>query len=110
MNLLRIIGIVSTMIVVAVFLISAEMLKEHIEEDLEKANLENPFIPYSGLFLFGVPPSIGCIVTSFLNTTKSKIIVFCGIIAASYIGIFIIAILMLNYPTVFGIPETYWET
>ena len=107
---MRIIGIVSTIAIVAVFFISAEMLKEHIEEDLEKANLENPFLPYAGLFLFGVPPSIGCIVISFLNTTKSKIIVFSAITAASYIGIFIIAILMLNHPTVFGIPETYWDT
>lgn len=109
MNLLRIIGIFSTITIVAVFFISAEILKEYIEEDVEKANLENPFIPYSGLFLFGVPPSIGCIVISFLNTTKSKIIVFSGIIATSYIGVFTIAILMLNYPTVFGIPETYWD-
>lgn len=109
MNLLRITGIVSTITVIAVFFISAEILKEHIEGDLEKADLENPFIPYSGLFLFGVPPSIGCIVISFLNTTKSKIMVFSGIIIASYIGIFTIAILMLNYPTIFGIPETYWD-
>jgi len=110
MNLLRIIGIISTISVITVFFISAEILKEHIEEDLEKANLENPFLPYAGLFLFGVPPSVACIVISFLNTTKSKIIVFSAITAASYIGIFIIAILMLNYPTVFGIPETYWDT
>lgn len=110
MNVLRMIGIISTITVFAVFFISAEILKEHIEEDLEKANLENPFIFYSGIFLFGVPPSIGCIVISFLNTTKSKIIVFSGIVTASYMGIFTIAILMLNYPTVFGIPETYWDT
>jgi len=110
MNVLRTIGIVSTITIVVVFFISAEILKEHIEEDLEKANLENPFIPYSALFLFGVPPSIGCIIISFLNTTKSKIIVFSGIVTASYIGVFTIAILMLNYPTVFGIPETYWNT
>ncbi len=110
MNLLRIIGIISTISVITVFFISAEMLKEHIEEDLEKANLENPFLPYAGLFLFGVPPSVACIVISFLNTNKLKIIVFSAITIASYIGIFIIAILMLNYPTVFGIPETYWDT
>jgi len=110
MNLLRIIGIILTITIVAIFVISAEILMEYIEEDLEKPNLENPFLPYAGLFLFGVPPSVACIVVSFLNTTKSKIIVFCGITTASYVVIFIIAILMLNYPTTFGIPETYWDT
>ncbi|MDH3656831.1 MAG: hypothetical protein OEM77_01675 [Nitrosopumilus sp.] len=103
------IGILSTIIIVAIFFISAEILKEYIKEDTEKPNLENPFLPYAGLFLFGVPLSLACIVVSFLNTTKSKIIVSCGIIGGSYAVIFIIAILMLNYPTVFGIPETYWE-
>ena len=38
-----------------------------------------------------------------------KIIGFSMITGASYITIFIIAISMLEYPTTFGIPETYWE-
>lgn len=109
MNLLRLIGIVLTALIVAIFFISAEILKEHIEEDVDQSNLENPFLPYAGLFLFGVPPSVACIVASFLKTTKSKIIVSSVIIGVSYVVIFIIAILMLNYPTMFGIPETYWK-
>jgi len=108
-NFLRIIGIALTIIVTAVFFGTAEIFKEQIEEDTNKPNLNNPFLPYAGLFLFGIPPSVACIVVSFLKTTKSKIIVLCGIIGASYIAIFIIAFLMLEYPTSFGIPETYWD-
>ena len=50
------------------------------------------------------------IIVSFLKATKSKILVFSGIVAASYVVIFIIAFLMLEYPSTFGIPENYWET
>ena len=110
MNFLRIVSIVLTVIIVTTFFVSAEIFEVYLEEDTEKPNLDHPFLPYAGLFLFGVPPSVACIVVSFLNTTKSKIIVFCGITTASYVVIFIIAILMLNYPTTFGIPETYWNT
>ena len=85
------------------------MYKDQIEEDAQKANLENPFLPYAGLFLFGIPPSVAGIIASFLKATKSKIIVSCGIIGISYVAIFIIAFLMLEYPAMFGIPETYWE-
>jgi len=108
-RLLRIIGIISTIIIVAVFFGTAEIFKEQIEADAQKPNLENPFLPFAGLFLFGIPPSVACIVVSFLKTTKSKIIVFSGIVTAAYIVIFIIAFLMLEYPSSFGIPETYWE-
>ena len=108
-RLLRITGIISTIIIVTVFFGTAEIFKEQIEADTQKPNLKNPFLPYAGLFLFGIPPSVACIVVSFLKTTKSKIIVFSGIVAASYIVIFIIAFLMLEYPSSFGIPETYWE-
>ncbi len=109
MILLRKISIISAIIITIVFFLSAEILKEHIEEDAEKPNLENPFLPYAGLFLFGVPISVAGIIASFFKTTKSKIIVFCGITAAATVVIFIIAILMLNYPSIFGIPETYWD-
>ena len=108
-RLLRIIGIISTIIIVAVFFGTAEIFKEQIEADAQKPNLENPFLPFAGLFLFGIPPSVACIVVSFLITTKSKIVVFSGIVAASYIAIFIIAFLMLEYPSTFGIPENYLE-
>jgi len=110
MNKLRIISIVSTIIIIAIFFGTAEIFKEQIEVGAEKPNLENPFLPYAGLFLFGLPPSIAGIIISFLKTTKSKIIVLCGIISVSYIAIFIIAFLMLEYPNMFGIPETYWES
>ena len=106
---LRIISIILTIFITAVFFGTGEIFKEQIEEDSQKANLENPFLPYAGLFLFGIPPSVAGIVASFLKITKSKIIVFSGIVAASYIVIFIIAFLMLEYPSSFGIPETYWE-
>ena len=53
--------------------------------------------------------SVAGIVASFVKITKSKIIVLCGIIGLSYIAIFIIVFLMLEYPTMFGIPENYWE-
>ena len=109
MNKLRIICIISTIIIITVFFGTAEIFKEQIEEDSEKPNPENPFLPYAGLFLFGIPPSIAGIVVSFVKTIKSKIIIFCGIIGVSYITIFIIAFLMLEYPTMFGIPENYWE-
>ena len=109
MNKLRIISIVSTIIIIAIFFGTAEIFKVQIEKDSEKPDLENPFLPYAGLFLFGIPPSVAGIIVSFLKTTKSKIIILCGIICASYIAIFIIAFLMLEYPTAFGIPETYWE-
>ena len=109
MKILRIISIVSTIIIIAVFFGTAELFKVQIENDSEKPDLENPFLPYAGLFLFGIPLSVAGIIVSFLKTTKSKIIVSCGIIGASYIAIFIIAFLMLEYPTMFGIPETYWE-
>ena len=85
------------------------MFKEQIEADAQKANLENPFLPYAGLFLFGIPPSVAGIIISFLKSTKSKIIVFSAITGASYVVIFIIAFLMLEYPTMFGMSETYWE-
>ena len=109
MNILRIVGIVLTVIIITTFFVSAEIFKESIEEDTEKPNLNNPFLPYAGLFLFGLPPSVAGIVVSFFKTTKSTIIGFSVMVAASYGAIFIIAILMLNYPTIFGIPETYWE-
>ena len=109
MNKLGIIGIVSTAIIIAVFFGTAEIFKEQIEEDSEKANLENPFLPYAGLFLFGIPLSAAGIAVSFLKTIKSKILVSCGIVGISYIVIFVIAFLMLEYPDMFGIPETYWE-
>ena len=109
MNKLRILSIISTIIIISVFFGTAEIFKEHIEEDTQKPNLENPFLPFAGLFLFGIPPAVAGIVASFLKTTKSKIIVSCGIISTSYIAIFIIAFLMLEYPSTFGIPETYWE-
>jgi hypothetical protein len=109
MNFLRIAGIVLTAIIVATFFVSAEILKEHVEEETEKPNFDNPFLPYAGLFLFGLPPSVAGIVVSFFKTTKSKIIGFGAITGVSYVVIFIIAILMLEYPTTFGIPETYWE-
>ena len=109
MNFLRILGIISTIIIVMTFFVSAEILKEHVEEETEKPNFDNPFLPYAGLFLFGLPPSVAGIVVSFFKTTKSKVIGFTAITAASYVTIFIIAILMLDYPTMFGIPETYWE-
>ena len=109
MNLLRIISIVSTIAIVAVFLVSAEILKEHAYEETDKPNLENPFLPYAGLFLFGLPPSAAGIVVSFFKTAKSKIIGFSSITGACYVAIFIIAILMLEYPSTFGLPEKYWE-
>ena len=108
-RLLRITGIISTIIIMAVFFGTAEIFKEQIEEDTKKPNLENPFLPYAGLFLFGLPPSVAVIIVSFFKTTKSKIIGFSGIVAASYILIFIIAFLMVEYPTMFGISETYWD-
>jgi len=108
MTPLRIISIISTVIIITVFFGTSEIFKEQIEEDAQKPNLENPFLPYAGLFLFGLPPSVAGIVASFLKTTKSKIIVFSGIVAVAYIVIFIIAFLMLEYPSIFGIPETYW--
>lgn len=109
MNKLRIFSILSTIIIIAVFFGTAEIFKEHIVKT-EKANVENPFLPYAGLFLFGLPPSVAGIIISFLKTTKSKIIILCSIIGASYIAIFIIAFLMVEYPPMFGISETYWET
>ena len=109
MNKLRIFSILSTVIIIAVFFGTAEIFKEHIVEDAEKANIENPFLPYAGLFLFGIPPSVAGIIISFFKTTKSKIIVSCSIVGASYIAIFIIAFLMVEYPSMFGISETYWE-
>lgn len=112
MNLLRIVGIAVTVIILIAFFVSAEILKEFIDADAEaeKPNFENPFLPFAFLFLFGLPPSIACIVVSFVHTIKRKIIVSCVIIGVSYIAIFIIAFLMLEYPTIFGIPETYWVT
>jgi len=109
MTPLRITSIISTIIIAAVFFGTAEIYKEQIEEVSDKPNFEHPFLPFAALFLFGIPPSVAGIVASFIKTTKSKIIVFCGIVVAAYIVIFIIAILMLNYPSSFGIPETYWE-
>ena len=109
MNLLRIISITITIIVIAVFFVSAEILKDHVYEETDKPNLENPFLPYAGFFLFGLPPSVSGIVVSFFKTNKSKIIGFSAITAVSYAIIFIIAISMLNYPSTFGLPETYWE-
>jgi len=110
MNFLRIIGITLTIIIVVIFLVFAEIFEVYLEEDTEKADLDHPFLPYAALFLFGLPPAVAGIVVSFFKTTKSKIIGFSAITIASYVTIFIIAILMLNYPTMFGIPETYWET
>ncbi|WP_428325572.1 hypothetical protein [Nitrosopumilus sp.] len=109
MNKLRILSIISTVIIIVVFFGTGEIYKEQIEEDAQKANLDNPFLPYAGLFLFGIPLSVAGIIASFLKTTKSKIIVSCSIIGVSYIVIFIIAFLMLEYPAMFGIPETYWD-
>ena len=109
MNFLRILSIVLTITVLAIFFVSAEILKEHVYEETDKANLENPFLPYAGLFLFGMPPSLAGIVVSFFKTTKSKIIGFCAITGACYAAIFIIAILMLEYPSAFGLSEKYWE-
>jgi len=109
MNFLRIAGIVLTVIIVATFFVSAEIFEVYLEEDAEKPDLDHPFLPYAGLFLFGLPPSVAGIVVSFFKTTKSKIIGFSAITAVSYFTIFIIAILMLNYPTIFDIPKTYWE-
>jgi len=109
MNFLRIVSITLTITIVTIFFTSAEIFKEYIEEETEKPNLDNPFLPYAGLFLFGMPSSVAGIVVSFFKTSKSKIIGFSAITGASYVVIFIIAILMLNYPTTFGIPETYWE-
>ena len=109
MHFLRIAGIILTIIIVTIFFVSGEIFKEHIEEETEKPNFDNPFLPYAGLFLFGLPPSVAVIVVSFFKTTKSKIMGFSAITGASYGVIFIIAILMLNYPTMFGIPETYWD-
>ena len=109
MNFLRIAGIVLTVIIVATFFVSAEIFEVYLEEDKEKPDLNHPFLPYAGLFLFGLPTSVAGIVVSFFKTTKSKIIGFSAITGASYVAIFIIAILMLEYPTAFGIPETYWE-
>ena len=99
---------IAAVIVTAVFFGTAEIYKAQIEEVSDKPDFEHPFLPFAALFLFGIPPVAG-IVASFLKTTKSKIIVFCAIIAASYVVIFIIAILMLEYPSVFGIPESYWD-
>ena len=109
MNFLGIVGIVLTVIIVTIFFVSAEIFEVYLEEDAEKPNLDHPFLPYAGMFLFGLPPSVAGIVVSFFKTTKSKIIGFSAITAASYVTIFIIAILMLNYPTIFDIPKTYWD-
>lgn len=109
MNKLGIISIVSTIVILAVFFGTAEIFQVYLEEDAQKADLEHPFLPYAGLFLFGIPLSVAGIVVSFLKTIKSKIIVSCAIIGVSYTVIFIIAFLMLEYPDMFGIPETYWE-
>ena len=109
MNFLRIVSIIFTVIIVTIFFVSAEIFEVYLEEDAEKPNLDHPFLPYAGLFLFGLPPSVAGIIVSFFKTTKPKIIGFGAITAASYAVIFIIADLMLNYPTVFNIPETYWK-
>ena len=109
MNKLRIISIISTAIIVAIFFGTGEIYQKQITEDAQKANIKNPFLPYAGLFLFGIPPSIAGIIVSFIKTRNLKIIILCGIIGTSYIAIFIVAFLMLEYPTMFGIPETYWE-
>ena len=58
MNFLRITGIILTSIIVTTFFVSAEILKEYVEEETEKPNFDNPFLPYAGLFLFGLPPSV----------------------------------------------------
>ena len=68
MNTIRILSIISTIVIIAIFFGTAEIFKEQIEEDAEKANLKNPFLPYAGLFLFGIPPSVGGIIISFLNS------------------------------------------
>ncbi|MDH3360785.1 MAG: hypothetical protein OEL56_05305 [Nitrosopumilus sp.] len=109
MNFLRIGSIVLTIIIITTFFASAEIFEAHLEEDTEKPNFDHPFLPYAGLFLFGLPPSIAGIVVSFFKTSKSKILGFSIITVISYVVIFIIAILMLNYPILFDIPETYWE-
>jgi len=109
MKKLRILSIISLGIIVAAFFIAGETYKVQLEKDVDKPNLDHPFLPYAGIFLFGIPPSVAGIVSSFLKTTKSKILISCGIIGVAYVLIFIIAILMLNHPTTFGIPETYWD-
>ena len=96
MNKLRIISIISTAIIIVIFFGTGEFYKEQIEADAQKANFESPFLLYAGLFLFGIPTSITGIMMSFLKTTKSKIIVSCGILGVSYVVIFIVAFLMLE--------------
>jgi hypothetical protein len=64
MNKLRIFSIISTIIIITVFFGTSEIFKEQIE-DVQKANLENPFLLYAGLFLFGLPPSIAGIIILF---------------------------------------------
>ena len=109
MNFLRIVGMILTVIIVIIFFVSAEIFEVYLEEDAKKPNFDHPFLPFAGLFLFGLPPSVAGIVISFFKNTKSKIIGFTAITVTSYITIFIVAILMLNYPTIFDIPETYWK-
>ena len=110
MNLLRIISIIALVSIIAIFFGTAEIFKEEIERDLDKANLENPFLPFAGLFLFGIPPAVAGLASSFCKSNKTKVIVSSGIIGTSYIVIFVIAMLMLDYPSMFGIPEGYWDT
>ena len=109
---LRKISIISAIITVSLlFGIASLMQEEPLTEEsqvTDSANYNSPLIYFLLILLFVAPASVAGIIASFFKTVKFQIIVWGAITVTIWFGIILIAFMMLNDPTSFGIPENYW--
>ena len=113
MNRLRIISI----IIAAISLILLFGLLSVLEDEtysgetraVDTSERDQTILAVSLIPMFVAPAAIAGIAASFFKTVKKQIIVWSVITLVIWLGIMIVALMMLIDPISFGIPENYWD-
>ena len=113
MNRLRIISIICAIVSFSLLFGLLSMMEEktYTEESRVTENIarNGTLLSISLIPLFVGPAAISGVIASFFNTVKLQIIVWSVLTLVFWLGIMILALLMLTDPTSFGIPENYWD-
>ena len=113
MNKLRIGSIIITAVSLSLLFGLISGLEEETYSDESRAadasERDQTIIAISLIPMFVAPAAIAGIIASFFNTVKKQIIVWSVITLVIWVGIMIVALMMLMDPISFGIPENYWD-
>ena len=113
MNKLRIVSTAIAAVSLSLLLGLVSMVEEGTYSDESRATDASEFdqtiISISLIPLFVAPAAIAGMAASFFKTVKKQIIIWAMITLVIWVGIMIIALMMLIDPVSFGIPEKYWE-